>query len=364
MADHSPCFRGGRVGRRAFMQAGLAVPLAGAAVSGRFQQTGVRTFDIDVELEVVEARGEVRAWVPLPLERAAAYQRVVTQRWTASTQDLRRHVDAKGVSMLVAVWPDSSAPRRLSLTTRIETTPHHVSLEPKPPSGESPQTLATYLAPTVLIPTDGIVRATALDIVKAHTAPLARARAIYDWIVDNTFRDPAVKGCGLGDIRWMLESRSFGGKCADLNALFVGLCRSIGLPARDLYGLRVGASRSFKSLGTSGDVSASQHCRAEVYVAGIGWIPVDPADVRKVALEEEPGAPVSAPHVRRARAEMFGSWEMNWMAFNDGHDVVLPGSSGKPLPFLMYPQAEVAGVRRDSLDPPAFRYSIHSSEVI
>ena len=121
--------------------------------------------------------------------------------------------------------------------------------------------------------------------------PLAQARAIYEWIVDNTFRDPAVKGCGLGDIRWMLESRSLGGKCADLNALFVGLCRSVGLPARDLYGLRVAESRSFKSLGRRGDVTAAQHCRAEVYVDGIGWIPVDPADVRKVALEEDPARP-------------------------------------------------------------------------
>jgi transglutaminase-like putative cysteine protease len=363
MVDHSPTPGAVRFGRRAFLQAGLTVPLAGAAVSARFLQTDVRTFDIHVELDVVEARGEVRAWVPLPLERATAYQRVVTQRWTASTQDLRRHVDAKGVSMLVASWPDTSAPRTLSLHTRIETTRHHVSLEPNAGSGESPQVLARSLAPTALIPTDGIVRATALDIVREHSTPLARARAIYDWIVDNTFRDPAVKGCGLGDIRWMLESRSFGGKCADLNALFVGLCRSVGLPARDLYGLRVGESRSFKSLGKSGDITTSQHCRAEVYVSGIGWIPVDPADVRKVALEEEPGAPVTASHVRRARAEMFGSWEMNWMAFNDGHDVVLPGSSGKPLPFLMYPQAEVAGVRRDSLDPPAFRYSMRATEI-
>ena len=363
MTDHSTARGGWPLGRRAFLQAGLALPLGTAAASARFSPTDVRIFDVDVELDVADASGEVRVWVPLPLERAAAYQRVVTQRWTASTQVLGRHLDATGVSMLVASWPDTSAPRRLSLTTRIETTPYRVSLEPHAGLPESSQTLARYLAPTALIPTDGIVRTTALDIVKGHSTPLARARAIYEWIVDNTFRDPAVKGCGLGDIRWMLESRSFGGKCADLNALFVGLCRSVGLPARDLYGLRVGASRSFKSLGRDGDVTASQHCRAEVYVAGLGWIPVDPADVRKVALEEEPGAPVSAPHVRRARAEMFGSWEMNWMAFNDGHDVVLPGSRGKPLPFLMYPQAEVDGVRKDSLEPATFTYRITAKEV-
>jgi len=364
MPDHTSAAGSKRLGRRAFLQAGLAAPFAGASISRRFSQANVRTFDIQVELDIAGPRGEVRAWLPLPLDRATAYQRLIAQRWTASTQALRRHADENQAPMLVASWPESASSRTLTLTARVETTPYHVTLEPNGGSAESTRALARYLAPTTLIPTNGIVRSTALEIVKGHSTPLAQARAIYEWIVDNTFRDPAVKGCGLGDIRWMLESRSFGGKCADLNALFVGLCRSAGLPARDLYGLRVGESRSFKSLGRSGDITASQHCRAEVYVAGIGWIPVDPADVRKVALEEEPGAPVTSAHVRRARAAMFGSWEMNWIAFNDAHDVVLPGSTGKPLPFLMYPHAEVAGVRKDSLEPAAFTYRITAEEVV
>jgi transglutaminase-like putative cysteine protease len=37
----------------------------------------------------------------------------------------------------------------------------------------------------------------------------------------------------------MLESKDLGGKCADLNALYVGLARAAGLPARDVYGIRV-----------------------------------------------------------------------------------------------------------------------------
>ena len=52
----------------------------------------------------------------------------------------------------------------------------------------------------------------------------------------------------------------------------------------------------------------------------------------------------------------------DWVAFNDAHDVALPGSSGKPLPFLMYPQAEVNGLRRDPLDAPALCYRITATE--
>ena len=48
----------------------------------------------------------------------------------------------------------------------------------------------------------------------------------------------------------MLETGNLGGKCADLNALFAGLCRSVGVPARDYYGLRVAPSAfGYRELG-------------------------------------------------------------------------------------------------------------------
>jgi hypothetical protein len=51
------------------------------------------------------------------------------------------------------------------------------------------------------------------------------------------------------------------------------------------------------------------------------------------------------------------------MAYNFAHDVALPGSSGASLGFLMYPQAESAQGRLDSLDPDSFRYEITSREI-
>jgi transglutaminase-like putative cysteine protease len=162
----------------------------------------------------------------------------------------------------------------------------------------------------------------------------------------------------------MLETRYFGGKCADLNALYVGLARSVGLPARDVYGIRCADSVEFKSLGKSGDISRAQHCRAEVYLGAFGWVPVDPADVRKVVLEEKTGGiSLTDPIAQRARAKLFGQWEMNWLAYNYAHDVKLPNSPGAPVPYLMYPQAETAEGRRDSLDPATFRYQITVREI-
>jgi transglutaminase-like putative cysteine protease len=234
----------------------------------------------------------------------------------------------------------------------------------KPPS---PASLAPFLQPTALIPVDGIVKKTSLEITRDAADDLSKARAIYDWIVDNTTRDPSVRGCGVGDIRFMLESNDLRGKCADLNALFVGLARASGLPARDVYGIRVGKSAlGYRSLGTSSDViTTAQHCRAEVFLTGFGWTPVDPADVRKVVLEEPPGSlSLSDAKVVSARQRLFGSWEMNWMAYNTGQDVTLPGATTRGMvPFLMYPQAETGGRRVDSLDPEHFTYRITAREL-
>jgi transglutaminase-like putative cysteine protease len=164
----------------------------------------------------------------------------------------------------------------------------------------------------------------------------------------------------------MLAAEKLGGKCADINGLFVGLVRAAGLPARDLYGLRVAPSRfGYKSLGVaSTDVTKAQHCRADVWLEGIGWTPMDAADVRKVMLEEPPThLSPDEPKVAAAREALLGSCEGNWVAFNCAHDVALPGASGGPVGFLMYPEGEVGGVRLDCLDPAAFHYRIEAREI-
>ena len=138
-------------------------------------------------------------------------------------------------------------------------------------------------------------------------------------------------------------------------------------PARHVYGLRIARSDlGYRSLGLPTDIATKgQHCRAEVYLREHGWVPVDPADVRKVVLEEPPGnRPLGDAIVARARDSLFGSWEMNWIAYNYAHDVDLPGSANKPLVYFMYPQAETSEGRIDPFDPANFKYEITAREII
>ncbi len=295
------------------------------------------------------------------------YFRSLGSTWSGNVAGATMRTDLRnGLSLLEVEWSDTDPRPVVEAVSRVATQDRRIDFSVIAPQALGRAELARYLLPTQAIPLDGIVQATARAATRGVRGDdVDKARAIYEWIVDNTFRDPKTIGCGRGDIRFMLESGNLGGKCADLNTLFVGLARAVGIPARDVYGVRCADSTfGFKSLGKSGDITRAQHCRAEFWSAKHGWVPVDPADVRKVVLEEPPGnLALDQPKVKQAREMLFGAWEMNWLALNHAHDVALPGSAGKPLPFLMYPQAEI-NERVNPYAPDEFRYRITSREIV
>ena len=359
--------------RRDFLQSGgiASVSLAFTKAERLFSQVTTldrwRTFQVTTRVEVLKTSGTTRIWVPAALISETPFQKTLTNTFNCeggTAKMVESKTDALGI--IAAEFPAGARPI-LTVTSQIATKDCAVDFTARAAAPkETRAELEHFLRSTKLLPTDGIVKATASEITKGANTDVEKARAIYEWIVDNTFRNPKTQGCGVGDIRFMLESGDLGGKCADLNALYVGLARAAGLPARAVYGIRVAKSQmGYKSLGASSEnVTKAQHCRAEVYLGDHGWVPVDPADVRKVVLEEPPGnRQLEDDMVKKARARLFGSWEMNWMAYNFAHDVALPGSNGAPVSFFMYPQAETSDGRLDSLDPDNFKYEITSREI-
>ena len=357
--------------RRAFLRSTSAV-CAGLAFTkstplfADASSPGWRTFEVVTRVEVLKPNGVTHIWLPAALIRETPYQKTLSNRFTADGGTAKLTTDKQSVLGIVSATYPANAKPVLTLTSHVSLKNYSVDLSsPSKAPHPSKAELEYFLQPSKYVPTDGIVKETADKAAKGATTDIEKARAIYEWVVENTFRDPKVRGCGRGDIRFMLESGDMGGKCADLNALYVGLARAAGLPARDVYGVRVAKSElGYKSLGTATDkATKAQHCRAEVYLREHGWVPVDPADVRKVVLEEPPGnRPLSDETVSGARKRLFGSWEMNWMAYNYAHDVALPGSAKQPVVYFMYPQAETADGRVDPFDPDNFKYEITVKE--
>lgn len=327
-----------------------------------------RTFELTLGVQVADVQGTTRVWLPLP-DLDTEYQRTQENSWSGNASAARIVADPlRDTRMLYAEF-DTPKPE-LAVTTRVQTRNRFTDWsKPLARVQEDPETLRAALVPTEFIPTDGLVKKTALGAIEGvPNDDVARTRAIYNWVVHNAFREPKVRGCGTGDVRTMLETGNLGGKCADLNAVFVGMCRSVGIPARDIYGVRVAPSAfGYRELGANpAGLKGAQHCRAEVFLKRYGWVAMDPADVLKVMRQEtpdwikDPTNPVAAPVVK----SLFGSWEGNWVGYNRAHDLHLPGQRGNAtLPFLMYPQGENASGRFDELAPDTFKYTISSKEI-
>src|SRR5258708_4451432 len=228
--------------RRLFLKSATAAAIAQSfAWRAAFAEQGWRTFETVTRVEVKDSFGIARAWVPLPLEMDTSWQKALGNSWSGNATTARVMHDGKyGISMLYAEWTDKEMNPAIEVTSRFMTRDRGTDLSRPDKSIDLSAGHRTFFtAPTDLIQTDGIVRKMALDITKGAKTDVDKARAIYEWIVDNTFRDPKTRGCGVGDVKSLLESGNLGGKWADLNALDAGPPRSVGGPARDLYGVRV-----------------------------------------------------------------------------------------------------------------------------
>ncbi len=321
-----------------------------------------RTYDLTSTITLNHVNGKLRLWLPLAQYKDTPWQRSLGHGWRGNFDRAGIYRDPLAeMEVFYADWQEGSTTPQLQLVSQVAKQDRHFDITRRGSAAERGEVLRRCLQASRLVPTDGLVRQTAERAIGRIKDPVAQGKAIYDWVVENTAYDPSQSGIGRGDVEAMLDSGQLSGKSADIALLFVGLCRSIGIPARPVFGLRIDSSRLFAGLGATGNLRAGQHCRAEFYTPGYGWIPVDPGDVRK-AIHDENLSHSDAKLVV-LRKLLFGFWEKNWIAFNTGQDVRLQGASGGTLPFLVVPQAEAGGTRFDSSDSQRFSYAVSASRV-
>lgn len=322
-----------------------------------------RTFEVTLN-HAIQERGKVtRLWIPLPLN--SDYQQLKSLISNSGNYDEIYQSDFD-IPTLYATFNDKPA----SLTTTFTITTQERQTDFSKVNYDESEVLGPefqeYLQPTRHIQIDGVVKEKAEEIIQGIKGDLERARAIFDWVANNMTRDESVIGCGVGDAKALLESGKLLGKCTDISSVFVALCRSVGIPCREVFGIRVGESRFSPAMGSGKDgvatISGSQHCRAEFYLKGYGWIPCDPGDVTKVRLAENLTNDDSK--IIQLREYLFGHWEMCWIAYNWGRDLALkPRPYEHPLNNFGYPYAEVDDNVQDYYSPSDFAYEYKSVEI-
>ncbi|TRO59755.1 transglutaminase domain-containing protein [Candidatus Bathyarchaeota archaeon] len=295
---------------------------------------------------------EVKVWIPYPVTDND--QNISEIKVSGDFIESAVYTDKVfKTPMLYARWSKYAKSRNLSFSFHAKR--HEVARRDFPTHEASwdKSDYAMYLTATRLGPIDGEVKILADSITSGKKGVLEKAKAIYDWTVENTYRNPDTRGCGLGDVYRLLQEP--GGKCTDISSIYVALARAAGVPARETFGIRMGK----KAIQ---DISTWQHCWAEFYLPGYGWVPVDPADVRKMMLVKK--LEIDDQKTKEYREYFWGGIDPYRIRLGEGRDLILnPPHYGEHVNYLMYPFAQVGETTLDWLDPKSFKYSIIYNQV-
>jgi transglutaminase-like putative cysteine protease len=323
----------------------MAVSLLVAPAAWAKSRSGVVT--VEVDLSGQEAGKETKLWIPYAFsDKNQSVSDVKVSGDFASSAVYTDKVN--GTPILFASWDKDAKSRKLTYSFAVEREEIRVKKLPAKQPKWNPADYTEYLAPTSMGPTDGEVKRLADSITKGKKTVLAKAQAIYDWTVENMYRDPGTRGCGTGDVCQLLKKP--GGKCTDISSMFVALARAAGVPSREVFGLRL-------SKKAEDDVTGWQHCWAEFFLPGYGWVPVDPADVRKAMLVEN--LELKDQKTKDYRDYYWAGIDAYRVKIAAGRDLVLnPPQAGPPLNTFGYPYAEVGGRVVDFYEPKTFSYKI------
>ena len=286
--------------------------------------------EIAVTIAAPDDSKDVRAWIPYPVSNNTQDISNVRISGNFSQSGIYGEKETGNLS-LYAEWAKPEKERAITLT--FNATAREL-VKKKFPVVEPaiPVEIQEYLKSSKFIPTDGKVKEVALSVTHKKQKISEKARAVYQWVVENTVRNPDTKGCGTGEVEIQITKRS--GKCADISSVFVSIARAAGVPAREVFGLRLGKK-------DDEDMTGGHHCWVEFYVPGYGWVPADPADVRKAMLVEK----LDIKGAEKIIDYYFGAVDEYRIALaRGGRGYYLnPRQNDGPLNYFMYPYAEVNG---------------------
>lgn len=305
------------------------------------------TFTTVIDMSSYETGSVVRLWLPCP--QTDEYQTIENENVELDTAHAisETTTDEHGNKILYVEWDKEATERTLTYT--FDATRKEILCPELAENSDTPdEAYAEYLEPTSTLPVDGEVKALADQIVDGKDTNVKKVRAIYDWVIANMVRDDEVVGCGLGNVPELLTTLK--GKCTDINSVFVALCRAAGIPAREYFGIRM-------STDPEADMTSGQHCWAEFYLEGTGWVAADPADVLKAILKNE--WTKDSAEAKEKQEYFWGNSDALRISLSTGRDLILePAQDGAPLNNFGYPYAEVDGKSINCYAPEDFDYSI------
>lgn len=172
---------------------------------------------------------------------------------------------------------------------------------------------------------------------KGKNGVVAKARGIYDFILENMQYNKKIPGYGKGDVDRVCisinEGREGTGNCTDFHSFFGSMMRAQGIPVVFEMGFPLKPGKDLP-----GGKKGGYHCWAKFYVPGKGWVPVDISEADKAPEKKD---------------YFFGSICENRVKFSKGRDILLePNQRGErlnyfgPDPYIEVDGAQFKGFER------------------
>lgn len=299
-------------------------PSARVGSGGEATRTFRFTYSVAVR-DIPEGARKLSIWIPVP--KTDRHQEVLDLVVKAPLEHSFTREKRYG-NRLLHLSAAAPLPDTLELELEVVVARRAYSVlagKPRPPDNDPPS--PRDLGPDVLVPIDGEIATAAREATQGARTPLEKARAIYEHVTSSVRYDKSGQGWGRGDAVHACDVRR--GNCTDFHSLIIGMARSCGIPARFVMGFPLPEDRKQ-------GVIPGYHCWAELYVEGIGWLPVDSSEASK--------------HPEK-RAAFFGGLDANRVEFTRGRDLVLEPPASERLNFLVYPRVEVDGVEHAGVKP-------------
>jgi hypothetical protein len=271
---------------------------------------GTDTFEFRYQATLPEFTANARCWIPLA--DSDDFQTVTIRSLDApQDREILTDRDHGNRVLFLELTPEDSG-RSIEIV-------YDVVRQEKSAYPGDPEEAKRHLRPERMVPSDPTIKAAAKEAIADRQSDLMKARALYDFVIDQMNYKKFGEGWGQGDA--VFACNTLYGNCTDYHAYFIGLARSVGIPARFAIGASIPSERN--EGGTDG-----YHCWAEFYAEGKWW-PVDISEADKFSA---------------LSMYFFGHHPANRFEFSHGRDLVVePGPASGPINFLAYPLLEIDG---------------------
>jgi transglutaminase-like putative cysteine protease len=183
------------------------------AANGQKFSAPSRTFRFTYSFNVKDIPAgtkQVRVWVPVPQTDQHQTVRVLNVKTPGKTEMTR---EAEYGNRMMYVELQNPLPAKAEFTIEYEVTRREYSrgdyarLERKDQKpGPVSASMTRFVAPDALVPTDGKIKALAVEVTESQTGTVAKAKAAYDYLFTTMRYDKTGSGWGRGDAVWACDA--------------------------------------------------------------------------------------------------------------------------------------------------------------